>query len=262
MSSFLRLREFRERYLSGEFSDSSFSTQVQAGWYDWFCPDSELAGRLKRLWDEIISRITDDRVLDAYTIRFCNVCPASDHPLFDRIYLNRFDSDYCLCVDIDDKRNDHRFEVNTSESTVFSSDSTDETLTFIGKELEAHLQAVHKIRATWAQVYKPFYSSIPEFNALDATNGGISGKESSAFVEDPHGQDLVASDDPRLMRLVPDAGGGGGFHLEPVNVHKGKGYTDWMAGGNIAEVRRRGKTEYYRIHDRQETWEAYEKLSR
>lgn len=262
MSSFLRLREFRERYLSGEFSDSSFATQVQAGWYDWFCPDSELAGRLTRLWDEVISRITDNRVLDAYTIHFCNVCPASDHPLFDRVYLNRRDSDFCLSVDIDDKRNAHRFEVNTSESAVFCSDSADETLSFIGKELEDHLQAVHKVRATRAQVYKPFYSSVPEFNALDATNGGISGKESSVFVEDPHGQDLVASDDPRLMSIVPDAGGGGGFHLEPVNGHKGKGYTDWMAGGNIAEVRRRGKTEYYRIHDRQETWEQYEKLSR
>ena len=262
MSSFLRLREFRERYLSGEFSDSSFATQVQAGWYDWFCRDSELSGRLKRLWDEIISHITDDKVFDAYTIHFCNVCPASDHPLFDRIYFNRFDSDYCLSVDIDDKRNAHRFEVNTSESTAFSSDSVEEALDFIMKELEDHLQAVHKVRATWAQVYKPFYSSVPEFNALDVTNGGISGKESSVFVEDPHGQDLIDEDDPRLMRIVPDAGGDGGLHLEPVNGHKGKGYTDWTDGGNIAEVRRHGRTEYFRIHDRQDTWEAYEKLSR
>ena len=261
MSSFLRLREFRERYISSEFSDSSFATQVQAGWYNWFCPDSELAGRLAKLWDEIISRITDDRVFDAYTIHFCNVCPASDHPLFDRIYLNRFDSDYGLCVDIDDKRNDYRFKVNTSESTAFSSDSVEEALDFIKKELEDHLQTENKVRATRAQVYKPFYSSVPELNTLDATNGGISGKESSVFVEDPHGQDLIAADDPRLMRIVPDAIGND-CHLEPVNGHKGKGYTDWMDGGNIAELRKPGwKTVYYRIHDRQDTWKAYEILS-
>ena len=231
MNGFLRLREFRERYISGEFADSSFATMVQAGWYDWFCQDSELAGRLKRLWDVIVSRITYDRVLDAYTIHFCNVCPASDHPLFDRIYPNRFDSDYCLSVDIDDKRNAHRFEVNTSESTAFSSDSTDETLSFIGKELKDHLQAVHKVRATRAQVYKPFYSAVPEFNALDGTNGGISGKESSVFVEDPHGQDLIAEDDPRLMRIVPDAGGAEDSTWNLSTATRVKGIrTGWTAG--------------------------------
>lgn len=116
-----------------------------------------------------------------------------------------------------------------------------------------------KVNAFRAQVYKPFYS-IPSLNAMDATNGGISGKESSLFILDPYGTELVEKDDPRLMDIVRDAIGDG-YHLEPVNGHKGKGYTEWTDGGNIAELRRQGKTEYFRIHDRQDTWEANEVLS-
>lgn len=116
-----------------------------------------------------------------------------------------------------------------------------------------------KVNAFRAQVYKPFYS-ISSLNAVDATNGGISGKESSLFILDPYGTELVEKDDPRLMDIVRDAIGDG-YHLEPVNGHKGKGYTDWTDGGNIAELRRQGKTEYFRIHDRQDTWEANEVLS-
>ena len=116
-----------------------------------------------------------------------------------------------------------------------------------------------KVNAFRAQVYKPFYS-IPSLDAIDATNGGISGKESSLFILDPYGTELVEKDDPRLMELVEDAIGDG-YHLEPINGHKGKGYTDWTYGGNIAELRRHGKTEYFRIHDRQDTWEANEVLS-
>lgn len=116
-----------------------------------------------------------------------------------------------------------------------------------------------KVNAFRAQVYKPFYS-IPSLNAIDATNGGVSGKESSLFILDPYGTELVEKDDPRLMDIVRDAIGDG-YHLEPVNGHKGKGYTDWTDGGNIAELRRQGKTEYFRIHDRQDTWEANEVLS-
>lgn len=117
-----------------------------------------------------------------------------------------------------------------------------------------------KTNAFRIQVYKPFYS-IPSLNAIDATNGGISARESTLFLRDPYGTEIVDTEDPRLLRFVQDAAGDG-FHLEPVNGHKGSGYTPWTDGGNIAEVRRHRKTEYFRIHDRQDTWEAFEVLSR
>lgn len=118
-----------------------------------------------------------------------------------------------------------------------------------------------KVKAFECRVYRPAYD-VPSLNGMDATNGGISGRKGSLYMRDPFGTILIDGDDERLLRFVQDAGGGDGFHLEPVNGHKGKGYTDWTFGGNITEVRRHGRTEYFRIHDRQEIWEQYETLSR
>ena len=104
--------------------------------------------------------------------------------------------------------------------------------------------------------------ALPSMKNIDTTNGGISSRFSTLYLVNPYGTKTLDQEDERLLLLVEDAGGRGGFHLEPRNGHKGKEYTDWTYGGNIGEVRIQGKDEYFRIHDRQDTWEAYEVLSR
>ena len=120
---------------------------------------------------------------------------------------------------------------------------------------------MNKVNVIPVNVYRNACDLLSMKN-VDTTNGGISARFNTLYMINPYGTQELDEDDERLLSLVGDAGNSGGFHLEPVNGHKGRDYTDWEYGGNIGEVRIHGKTNYLRIHDRQDTWEDYEVLSR
>ena len=63
----LSVRQWQEQFRAGAFNSSDFATQCKAGWYDWFCSDSELAGRLKEL-AEVVTGITDPFILRCRSI--------------------------------------------------------------------------------------------------------------------------------------------------------------------------------------------------
>lgn len=47
----MSLREFKSRYENGDFESKDVNVQIAAGWYDWFCTEDGLSGRLKRnIW--------------------------------------------------------------------------------------------------------------------------------------------------------------------------------------------------------------------
>ena len=114
------------------------------------------------------------------------------------------------------------------------------------------------------------YKHIPHLmEGYDPTNGGVTSTTDKIFIECPGGYIDIEEDDPRLMKPVfRNMFGREIVHLEPVNAPP-QGHTPWMAGGNYAESSDGRVTDalhgFYgavSVHDRTETWELYEALSR
>ena len=67
MSEMLSVRQWQDLFRSGAFQDRSRETQIRAGWYDWFCSDTALAGRLQRI-GRVVMGITEPAILDNYYV--------------------------------------------------------------------------------------------------------------------------------------------------------------------------------------------------
>ena len=86
----LSIRDWQKLYSAGDFAGKDRITQIRAGWRDWVCPDTALAGRLKRL-TSVLTRITNPMILDRCYLRFQNICPEAG-PLYDGIYFEPLDA--------------------------------------------------------------------------------------------------------------------------------------------------------------------------
>ena len=67
MKEEISVRQWQERFRAGVFDHKDIYTQCEAGWYDWFCQDHALAGRLKKI-AKVVMGITSPFILDNYGI--------------------------------------------------------------------------------------------------------------------------------------------------------------------------------------------------
>ena len=72
----MTLKTFCERFENGDFRAPNTAVQIEAGWYDWFCRDSDLYRKTEKLGRKVVS-IKDSKRFDATRVYvfFKNNCP-------------------------------------------------------------------------------------------------------------------------------------------------------------------------------------------
>lgn len=98
MSDNMPLGEWIKRFQSGAFDKPDINTQIEAGWYDWFCDDRSLAKKTQKLGD-IVMRLSHSKLLDhnKHYVWFKNNCPCYGR-LYDDIRFADMETGQTLYV--------------------------------------------------------------------------------------------------------------------------------------------------------------------
>lgn len=108
----ITVREWIEKFDNKEFEDKDVKVQCDAGWYDWFCRDTSLAGKTAKM-GSIIRRITNPDILDNHYVFFKNCCPMVGG-LYDRFSIcDLIDGEVSFCINISSPYEDAKFSVFT-----------------------------------------------------------------------------------------------------------------------------------------------------
>ena len=70
------IRQFLKNFDEGKYDDPSRSTQIDAGWYDWFCKDSSLKNKTVKLTKKLKQIVNSEKInQDTMYVFFKNNCP-------------------------------------------------------------------------------------------------------------------------------------------------------------------------------------------
>jgi hypothetical protein len=74
----ITVREFIRNYENGDYNSDDTDTMIAAGWYDWFCRDTSLKGKLDRLFPKV-KLIAGSKKIDQGSsyVFFKNNCPGT-----------------------------------------------------------------------------------------------------------------------------------------------------------------------------------------
>ena len=136
MDKQIKLSEWIQRFKSGEFEKPDTTTQINAGWFDWFCKDTSLANKTKKMGN-IIKQIKAGGKVDLETsyVWFKNNCPLSG-PLYDDFRIADIETNNNLIVvQIDCFRNDSKYtayeRLDGFEKPVFETKSSRELVNWL-----------------------------------------------------------------------------------------------------------------------------------
>ena len=70
------IRQYLKNYDNGAYTSHDFTTQVEAGWFDWFCKDSSLANKTIKLTKKLKQIVDSPKInQDTMYVFFKNNCP-------------------------------------------------------------------------------------------------------------------------------------------------------------------------------------------
>ena len=112
MKDRISINEWINKFLSGEFDSQDVRVQIQAGWYDWFCKDSSLANKTKKMGNIVRQVKSGGKVdLNNWYVWFKNNCPLNG-PLYDDFrFANLETGDVQFTIQINCCWNKHRYAV-------------------------------------------------------------------------------------------------------------------------------------------------------
>lgn len=128
------IKEFNE----GKFDSKDTKVQIEAGWFDWFCKDTSLVNKTKKMGN-IIKQIEPGGKVDLETsyVWFKNNCPISG-PLYDDFRIADIEANVTLMlVQIDCGWHERKYVVydrlDGFDKPVFKTDSSRELVKWLNK---------------------------------------------------------------------------------------------------------------------------------
>lgn len=138
MEKEMNVKTWIKRFKQGDFESKDFKTQCEAGWHDWFCKDTSLSGKTKRMGN-IIKQVKDGGKINLETmyVWFKNNCPLQG-PLYDDFRFASIETgDTLLTIQIASIHNDKRYTVygrkNHFDKPLFESDSSRELVKWLNE---------------------------------------------------------------------------------------------------------------------------------
>lgn len=130
-----------EDFKDGAFEYNDRKTQIEAGWYDWFCRDTSLAGKTKRMGGIIKQVKAGGKVdVEGWYVWFKNNCPLNG-PLYDDFrFADMATGNTMFTIQINCCWEKHRYVVfgrkNDFDSPLFETDSSRELVKWLNTPWE------------------------------------------------------------------------------------------------------------------------------
>lgn len=146
MENRICLQSWIGSFILGGFDSEDVKTQIKAGWYDWFCKDSSLGRKTKRMGN-IISKLREGGKVNFknWYVWFKNNCPLNG-PLYDDFRFADLETrEVQFTIQLDCCWNQKKYTVYGrtpdgqfhSDNALFETDSVKELVEWLNQPWEA-----------------------------------------------------------------------------------------------------------------------------